>query len=310
MRHLTTALAALVTVVAAAGADTFTNSQTGERLEGKLLGTTTRDGERLLIAKLSGRIRLLPAREWRAKREGTTHGETATPAANPPGTSDARPAYAWPELIYQGKPRQAQWLQKAYDAFGAKIGLIDGKYYSLCAIDIWESIVARKVQFLAYARGGRTHFAFEVGPKTRGQLSGPIRLNVGDCCLVSGKVLQVIGDDAVILDADSQDRQLMRVKRVSTQGIVDGKYWHGIVIAVGTYRYMSVSGAPRTILDCQPAPKERHALSREQFVDAIRQGVRLAVCKLERGRTPTTVISRAEGKLTEWRYELRCEPID
>jgi len=299
----------LVAALGTVRADTFTSKTTGEKLEGRFLGSTTRNGQKYIIAKLDNGLRELPADQWTINRDEPSNPPRAD--HEPKARTEPRPdpEFRWPEVVYNGKPRDTEWLETSYEHFAGKVALVDGKFHSLGAVDIWEAVVARKVQFLSYGRGGRTHFVFDVGPKRRGQIFGPLRLEVGDCALVSGKVLQVLGEDALILSADSQDRQSMRVKSLSTEGIVDGKYWHGIVLAVGTYRYVAVNGAARTILDCRLVPKERRPLTREQFAEALREGVTLSLWKLEKGKTPRTVLSREEGAVTQWRYELRSKPV-
>ena len=84
MRRLAAVVAALAMVSSAACADTFTNTKTGETVEGKLLGTAKRDGKQFLLAKVSGTVRQFPADIWKVKRQPSDVPAPAKPSSVTP----------------------------------------------------------------------------------------------------------------------------------------------------------------------------------------------------------------------------------
>jgi hypothetical protein len=84
-------------VCASAGADTFTNIETGQKLEGKLLGTIIEQGKRIYLVKVGRDHRKLEENLWNVK---------LTP---PPGED-----YEWKPTIYQNEVRDIEWLKRNY----------------------------------------------------------------------------------------------------------------------------------------------------------------------------------------------------
>ena len=108
-------LAVAVCAVAAA-ADTFVHRKSQERLEGELVGRATREGKKLLVVKIGGELRHLPAAEWDAL----------------PDVAKAKKAgFPWPQIVYRGKARAAGWLETMYAQQGGKILKSRGKFVHL-----------------------------------------------------------------------------------------------------------------------------------------------------------------------------------
>jgi len=163
------------------------------------------------------------------------------------------------------------------------------------------------------SRGGyATRFQFKISNESLGEIPAPTELAVGDCARISVRVLQVLGPDEMLLRDDSPDSRLMlRLKGVRTDGIVDGKYWEGIVVAVGTYRYASVTGAVRTIIDCRPFQKDVEPVTRQQLAEALNKGLKLTIWKPTRRKTSSTSISLPDGKQrTVWAVQFKATLVE
>lgn len=183
----------------------------------------------------------------------TEHVEQAKAETQPAGR------YEWPEVVYQGKPRDRAWLESAYERFRDKIALVDGRFVDTGAAHLW-------------ADGN---------------------VDIAQSRRVHGQVSQVIGGDAILLSlyyarqhGDSEDDrpdvvglrpQLVRVKGVSTKDVPDHAEWQGCVAAVGTLQYRDTAGAIRTISDCRPLPRERQPLTRTQFAKALGMNFQLII---------------------------------
>jgi hypothetical protein len=92
-----TLIAVFLLVCTGAGADTFTNIETGQTLEGKLLGTIIEQGKRIYLVKVGRDHRKLEEDLWNVK---------LTP---PPGDD-----YEWKPTIYKNEVRDIEWLKSAY----------------------------------------------------------------------------------------------------------------------------------------------------------------------------------------------------
>jgi len=77
--------------------DTFMNVKTGEKLEGKLLGTIIEGGKRLYLVKVGRDHRRLIEDDW--------HVKMAPPAGE---------EFSWKPTIYQKEVRDAAWLKRTY----------------------------------------------------------------------------------------------------------------------------------------------------------------------------------------------------
>lgn len=95
--------------------------------------------------------------------------------------------------------------------------------------------------------------------------------------LPSALVLQVIGPDDLLLTNVGPMNDVVRLTGDSTDGISDGKYWHGSfspglpdqagerVVCVGTSTYTDVSGGSRTVPQLVPISLVRIGISFEDY---------------------------------------------
>jgi len=126
--------------VRAALADTFTNKQTGEVLRGRLLGTAFKDGKEMLLVKTEdGKLRHLPRVHWSVSKEEQTPPEPES-GQKPSEDPAAGEGHEWPAVTYNGKARDAKWLEKAYARFKDQIALIEGRYFDLGAGRLWAAV--------------------------------------------------------------------------------------------------------------------------------------------------------------------------
>jgi len=164
--------------------------------------------------------------------------------------ASATGATAWPAVTYKGKPRDARWLDATYAYFKARMAVVEG-----------QAVATQRVY------------------------EGGVRLKVGDCSQVVGKIVQVQPQAKAVLityqfgvagwNGPTADDAWLQVKGIETAGLVDGAPWHGTVAAVGTYRYVDGLGRQHSVLACVPLPEKRPPITREQFAAALSGGFEL-----------------------------------
>ena len=241
----------LVAVAGVAVGDTATHNTTKQRLDGRVLGTVTRDGKAAILFKADGRIRQLPAAEWSVAR-------TAKPAAAPSTT------WRWPKVTYKGKPRSPSWLDTQYKHFKDKLAFVDGQivglgriYTSPSALNLGTCAKVRlrilqvidDDEFLLSYRGVRYSTSQLL---TRGITMTPGRLRV------------------------------IHVRGVPTAGLVDNQSWKGTVACTGTHRYVTTSRSTSTILSCRVLAQRPPPISKAQFVQIVEAGHELVRWKTVR----------------------------
>jgi hypothetical protein len=113
---------------AMASGDVFTNKKTAETIKGQLLGTVTKEGVAMFIVKCEdGQQRLLVMAEWVTQKDKPTHA---------PAPEER---FAWPQVTYEGKVRDASWLEKTYARFKDSVVQVEGKYYEVGGAHLWAS---------------------------------------------------------------------------------------------------------------------------------------------------------------------------
>jgi len=226
-----TARIALVLVVSVgcqawvAGA-TFVHRRTGERLEGELLGRATTDGAACLVAKIDGAIRRLPAISWEVADAGE------------PRPKPRKRPFRWPEIVYQGKKRSREWLERVYADQAESIIVCLGNYANL--------------------------------RRLRATQLRDRHVSVGDIVAGTGRVSRILGPGRMLAVLDNF--QEVVVTAVDTAGWTDGKRFNAVLVGVETCHPWP--GA--TLLRCQVAPPAEGKASREEFAAALRAGVLLA----------------------------------
>ncbi|HUT33126.1 MAG TPA: hypothetical protein VNE39_06595 [Planctomycetota bacterium] len=249
--------------------DIFTNKKDGEAIVGQLLGSVTKDGSEMFIVKTQeGQQRLLAKADWAWQK-----GKPANPTA-PEGS------FSWPPVLYEGKPRDAEWLENTYARFKSSVVLIEGKYYDVGGAHLWASAAK------PYRMFGEDEF-FKEG----------YVFSVGDSARVVATVFQVLSEDEMLLRLDrlqvwfnkkeakekwratsAPDGQMLRLKGCSTDRLTDGATVEvGPLVAVGTHRYKTAMGGSNTVIDCRRLPAQGEAITRAQFADALNKGLQLVV---------------------------------
>ena len=80
-----------------------------------------------------------------------------------------------------------------------------------------------------------------------------------------------------MLEPSKPHSQLVFIKGLPTQKLVDGEEIKLEVWANGTYQYVAVTGAKRTIIKCIPLAalrrQVRRGITRDQFIEALNQGL-------------------------------------
>lgn len=180
---------------------------------------------------------------------------------------------------YLGRRRTHQWFGKMHGYFADKIILLDGKYKDIGKhlVDGWPDLTPGcRIGTCGYSR---------------------------EC-----QVLQVVDDDELLVHrygrAASRDRftvipavsrLLFHVKRVKTQGLVEGAAFEERLVCVGTYRYTAPGGAARTV----PSYVVHAPLTKEQFADALAGGFKLVahrrIARVWMGQPPGRIVSEPVG---------------
>jgi len=177
---------------------------------------------------------------------------------------------------YKGRQVSAAWIDQQYAYFKDKIACVDGKFYDI-GRDLAQIEVARRYP--------------EEGIGCVVTTTPPV---VGHACLScftptgthpnripeGAKVLQVLGKDEAII---AHGTILFRVGSIDTTRYIDGTRFYAVLLVyTGTYRYISVAGAARTIQSFviyQP-------ISREQFITALSNGFELVRYKRVTKKVP------------------------
>jgi len=145
----------------------------------------------------------------------------------------------WPELTYDGLARDAAWLEKAYQDLNGRIVQVDGRYFNLGG-----------------AEGGE--------------------LSLGNCLTTQVTVRKNLAGGDLLVGTEAG--RLVYLKGVPAGTYADGSKFGATLLVVGTHRYKP--GKPkakqgRLLYLCRLAPDERKPITREQFAEAIRNGMQL-----------------------------------
>jgi len=99
------------------------------------------------------------------------------------------------------------------------------------------------------------------------------------------EVFQIIGEDSIIV-RQPEFWSFFHVTNVNTEGLVDGTKLRAKLISIGTYQYITVNGAIKTIPSCVI----RTQLTRYQFNEALEQGFQLISYRKVKNRIIATPI--------------------
>ena len=195
----------------------------------------------------------------------------------------AAPAFQWPAASYKGKPRDAKWLEAAYTYFMDKVTIIEG-----------QAVDTRRV--FDHVDGLELGTCFKGALVINQVLDGELLLRVQGA--VQNPYHGIRGGGPLNLAAKGS---MIHVKGVATAGLVDDAWWKGTLAGVGTYRYVTVTGAASTVLSCVLLPEKRPPLTRPQFLAVLKSGFELA--RWSRRPRP-----KSQGGLGRWIYLRR--PVD
>ncbi|NQT87444.1 hypothetical protein HQ560_11810 [bacterium] len=241
-RRIHTATACWLLVLAAMGlADTFTSKDGKEpAVEGKLVGTATLEGVTVWFVRGPAGTRRLPVADWTRK---------ATKAEVPK---------AWPAVTYKGKTRTPAWVAAQWKAFHKRLMMVEG-------------VVVDTGTY-----GG--HYHAKIGSWSKGSATVATVLSPTSFVLATdqGGVRPNPKTGGLRTPARAPGRyepfewRRMLVEGVKTDGLADGRKWGGELVCVGTKRT-----AHGTLLRCVPKPAAWTPLTREQFVEALKGGLKL-----------------------------------
>jgi len=98
--------------------------------------------------------------------------------------------------------------------------------------------------------------------------------SVGEFGSIEGRtleILQILGPSQMLCLIESADKTVC-MTGWSTEGLVDEEHLEfGFVAITGTYRYVTVLGAPRTVLHAIPMAGIREGLTKEQFRELLKE---------------------------------------
>ena len=181
---------------------------------------------------------------------------SSTPATDSPG---AEGVISGDEITYKGKPRTAGWLEAQYAKYGENVDRdAAGKYH-----------VARRDHSYPHREGQIGEVPPDVPEPGTERRWLPER----------AEVLQIIGPGQIIVRRSllgsgipGRTEILFFLSKIRTEEMVDGsKLASARLLYVGTYRYVSTDGVVRTI----PSYVPWHPITKEEFAEAIRQGLDL-----------------------------------
>lgn len=172
--------------------------------------------------------------------------------------------FAWPaDVSYKGKPRTAEWLEKAFAYYSDRLQKVDGEW-----VDV------KQIQ----DRGGR----------------------IGTSAHLAGKVKDVVGDEELVLSIMWGTRGFgppafayWHIKGVPTKRMLTGVDWEGDVAIVGTFEWDG-----KRIHSCRPLPAAKEPLTEAQFVDILRADVPLG--KWAKRAPPKKGEIRLDKNTMEW----------
>ena len=173
-----------------------------------------------------------------------------------------KPRYPWPQLEYNGKVRDTAWLEKQYADFKHVYTFVDGQLVNVTTMLLIDA-----------------------------------RVDIGLVRVGPHRVAQVLSDEEMLVETGLGKKELVHLKGVSTKNVVDGRDIDCNIVAVGTYRYTTVTGATKQIFDCRPLPLLPRPLTEEQFVSLLRKGLKLMRLELHREKksSPYRLCPRCMG---------------
>jgi len=231
--------------VARATADTFTHVDTGETLDGRILGTTIEAGVTKYIVKVGRDHRILPEKEWLVRK--------AVPKTAPVTS------HPWPPMIYRNEVRTTAWLNRTYVAVRDRFTVVGASF-----IDLRAPVVENKKRSTRL----RTPYG-----NARLRLTGLVSKLLGE----TGITLLVDVSPSPLFKQAVQ----LHVVRIDNAGIRVGDAWSGLVVRM-TYHKPRDGKAltdPQKILENNlgtfyvPFPEHPEPLTPEQFMALLKAGV-------------------------------------
>jgi hypothetical protein len=154
--------------------------------------------------------------------------------------------------VYKGVQVTASWVDQQYSYFKNRIANIDGKFR-----DIGKAVTEIELKRDFPDADTPAHLMTKNPPE------------VGDIRVSWFKVIQIVGENEALV---RDDDVLFHVRGIDPAKQIDGTGWANVrLVYVGTYQYISVMGARRTIqsyLVYRP-------ITREEFVSALAGGFEL-----------------------------------
>ncbi|MBL7222222.1 MAG: hypothetical protein ISS72_00075 [Candidatus Brocadiae bacterium] len=239
------ALIALLLATSPVGADSFANKKTGQTVQGRLLGTISRDGEDVFFVKTDdGRRLYLPMGQWTAKK-----------SAAPPSPK-ARPTTKPSPVVYRGKERSEAWVDEQSAAFQRKLAVVDGQIVDLtdtqhfqAAVEVGDACSIRGTVVRALGKGDAL-----------------VRLHQHEVPVPSRYARAFWPYTAPMVKSPKGQVVRLRERSVPSDGDVVRR-----IMAVGT---CEVDG--HTVVDCRPLRYGLPPLTREQFLLVLRVGLPLS----------------------------------
>lgn len=256
-------------------ADTATNPQTGQRLEGRLLSTVSHKGQVFLLFKAAdGKLHRLTEADWNIHIDAPI--KPAQPKVEP---------FKWPDdIAYKSKRRDPAWLREQFAYFKTRLTIIDGQ-----TIDIGRIFDGNAKLEIGEARKVYGRVLQVVSEE-----SILLRYNY----LVSTFTAIIPGSHPQLV----REHAIIYVEATPTASLADQDAWESVLCVTGTHRYVDAYANSRTVLKCRPLPADLPPLTPEQFLSVLRSDFPL-VKWLRRPYPP-----RKPGRPS--RYDYRKIPID
>lgn len=113
---------------------------------------------------------------------------------------------------------------------------------------------------------------------------------IGDIGITSGKILQVLNDDAILLTNKQWD--ILKIKEIDTRNLVDGQPVTFCGIRTGSYEYIAVTGASKKIAEITALN-----LSDDEFREYLNNGNKLYIFKKSHSEYETCSRCLGNGRI-------------
>lgn len=200
-------------------------------------------------------------------------------------------------VVYKGKVRSPHWIDEQYERFKDKIAKVDGRYY-LGLIKV--NSLGKPLMFLPevpskgrifYLERGRiltvlspnsalVHIRPSPAPfSNRGGIEASATMMKGVAAAQAKGGYGGIPESSPRVKRD----KVYQIVGISTEGwVTDQPFSPCTVVVTGTHEYRSADGRKRTVARVEPI----RTLAREQFVEALKQGIELKRWICEEVRCP------------------------